>query len=156
LSRAVRAASLEDTADAMELAAMSGQLAVVGDVVYGLQMRSLGIFLAAMSSRLKAHAARELVQARSRQELAEAMGSVGELVAGLGANEVEEGVLRMVAAEELEIASSEMAQKGAAELAEGLANLEASDTLAEMGGQVAAAGVEKIASGGKAAAKPKK
>jgi hypothetical protein len=87
LSEAVRTASMEDTADAMELAAMSGQLAVVGDVVYGLQMRSLGVFLAAMSNRLKSHAARELVQARSRQELAEAMGSVGDLVAGLGTTE---------------------------------------------------------------------
>ena len=75
------------------------------------------------------------------------MGSVGELVAGLGTNEVEEGVLRMIAAEELEQASSEMAQKGAAELVEGLSTLATSDALANMGAEAGAAGIDEMASG---------
>jgi hypothetical protein len=61
----------------MELAAMSGQAAVVSDALAALRMRSVATFQAEMGRRMRSMADRDLALSRRTNQIAAEMGAVG-------------------------------------------------------------------------------
>jgi hypothetical protein len=83
MAAAVRSLGIDEVRRGMELAAMSGQVAVVGDALAALGMRSVATFLAEMGRRMRSMADRDLALSRGTNQIAEEMGAVGRAVGGL-------------------------------------------------------------------------
>ena len=96
LSDAAQALSLEENDRAMDLAAMAGQIATVGDVMRATGMKSLGLFLNEMSRRLQEMAVRDMLQAQDAGGLARAISEAGEDVESIGETEAAAGASELV------------------------------------------------------------
>ena len=159
MSALVGLMSYEDAEHGLELARLAGELEAVSQVVEGLQMPMLYVFLSARSERLQEMAVEQIRQAGSTRGLARAMAATGKQLAGMGENEVAEGLARMAVSEgmadrsaELALGGEMLAERGVEELAtasaagvvarimvaEGTATVEAG--AAELGAAAAAEG----------------
>lgn len=116
----------EDDLDlGMELAAMGGQLHAVGDVLYDLNMPRLADFLEGLGYRLREISADTLHRFGATRALARAVAETGAAVAGLGSNEVGEGIARLAVADEAAAASQAADEAGRLLRSEGRAEMAA-------------------------------
>jgi len=147
MSAVVGAMGEEDMEDAMELAAISGQLAVASDVVWSLAMPVLAGFLERQGDRLREIAVDQMFQFGASQALSEAMAETGADVGELGAGEVDEGLTRLVVSEAAAIRSAELAGAGTMMAAEGMAELAAAEAMREASVELAEEGIAEVAEG---------
>ena len=151
MSALVGLMSLEDAEHGLELARLAGELSAIGQVVEGLQMPLLTVFLAARSVRLQEMAVEQIRQAGSTRSLAHAMAATGQKIADMGENEVAEGMVRMAVSQgmaersaELAFGSEVLAEQSAQELATAVAARQVAKELREAGVDDMAAGSAEL------------
>lgn len=123
MSALVGLMSLDDIEHGMELARLSGEMRTAGDLVDGLKMPVLSIFLAKRAERLHEMSLDQVRLAMSRRAVSEVLASAGQKINALGENEMDEGVTRLtvsaVVSEESAAyskASGELAAQGMEEI----------------------------------------
>ena len=109
----------------MEIGAISGELAVISDVLATMEMETMADFLLGRSQRLRELAVNNILRYGALRALSETMGETGEMVGTLGEAEVAEGEARVELAEAVAANSEAMAATGEELIAEGLATLAA-------------------------------
>ena len=144
LSALLRAAGEDDVERGMDLAAMSGQTAVVAEVVAGLDMPALSGFLAGMSLRLRTHAVAQLLESGDVGALSRALDEASAGVAEAGAAEVADGLTALAVSDAMaEVREDRALDDDAARIAAELADLAAAqgkdDAGAALGGDEAPA-----------------
>jgi hypothetical protein len=107
MSALVGLMSLEDVDHGLELARMAGEFSVVSQIVAPLQMPLLTAFLEERSISLHAMAVEQVRQAGSTRSLARAIAATGKQIAGLGENEIAEGVARLAVSEGMAVRSEQ-------------------------------------------------
>jgi len=147
MGRIVKSMSAEDLERALDLAAISGQLATVSDLAYGLEMTTLGSFLNISSRKLKGHAVESLVLMRGNRELARSMREVSEQLSGLGRTEAARAAVKIGLAESLQAKSEELADAAAGNVLRGLDEASISDTLGGASEALAREGIGNVAVG---------
>ena len=125
LSALLRAAGEDDVERGMDLAAMSGQTAVVAEIVGGLDFPALSGFLAGMSNRLRTHAVAQLVESGDVGALSRALDTASAGVAEAGVAEVAEGLTALAVSEAMADVRDTTLDDDAAQMAAELADLAA-------------------------------
>lgn len=136
MTAVVHSLNEEDLDDAMEIGSISGELAVVGDVLASLDMTTMSEFLLDRSQRLRELAVDNIMRYGALRALAHTLGETGEKVAELGAAEVAEGAARMDLADAVTANSEAMAIAGEEMIAEGLATLAAAQGALDAGSEL--------------------
>jgi hypothetical protein len=139
--------SAGDLEDAMDLAAISGQLYVAGDVVAGLEMPVLAAFLEDRGQWLREIAVDTVLRFGAGQALADALAETGLDIEDLGAGEMAEGLTRVAVSEVAAARSDELAEAGAEMVAGGLVEMAAAEAMGEASEALAAEGVTQVAEG---------
>jgi hypothetical protein len=137
----------EDMADAMSLAAISGQLGAVATIVDSLEMPILAAFLLDKSDELHDLAVGSIYQSSSARALAAAIGATGKDISELGTNEVAEGLARLSVSDAMAARSAELAEAGVDLTAAGLVQAAAAEGLREASKDLAAEGIGEVAAG---------
>ena len=146
-SEIVRALGRADLEFAMEIAAISGQIAVVSDIATLRDMPVLAIFLEEKGAALHELAVESIVKFGATRVVAQSMAQTASRVGALGANEMAEGMARVEVADRAAAASEAMAEAGADKIAEGMVEIEASQALRQAGQAMALEGVADVAAG---------
>lgn len=123
----------EDVAEAMEIGAVSGELAVVSDVLATLEMDTLSDFILSRSQRLRELSVNNIIRYGALRALNETLGQTGEKIAALGEEEVAEGQARLDLADAAAANSEALAAAGEEMIAEGLAALAAAQGAIDAG-----------------------
>ncbi len=147
MSGAVRSMSADDLERALDLGAISGQLAVVSDLAFGLEMITLGEFLHAKSRQLRGHAVEAVLLMQGNRDLARSMHKVSNRMAGVGVTELARASVKMGLAEGLQAKSEELAERGADDVALGLDEARSADAIGEAAKALAQEGIEDLAVG---------
>lgn len=132
MSSLVQAMGSVQVARGMELAGMSGQIGVVGEVLNTMGQLALGTFLGDMSLRIKAFAIGDLSRAEGTADLARSISVTGKQVADYGKDEVRDGIEAFAAAEVAADANEYANEVGQAKIAEGLADIAAAEGMNDM------------------------
>lgn len=125
VSAVVHSLNEDDLDDAMEIGAISGELAVLGDVLASMDMGTIAEFLGDRSQRLRELAVDNILRYGALRALTETLGETGSKMAALGEEEMAEGEARINLAEATNANSEAMALTGEEMIAEGLATLAA-------------------------------
>jgi len=142
--------SAKDVARAMELGAVSGQLAVVADIVEAREMPVIAAFLEDKSNLLRVFAVESIKRATATRALAEAIAETGAKVGDWGANEVAEGLVRMSAAEAVAQRSGELAVEGAETAVAGVQKIAEAQDARKAARKLEKKGVMQVAAGAEA------
>ncbi len=126
LSAVVGALNADDLEDTMEIASISGELSVISDVLYAMDLPVISAFLQDRGERLKELAVDNIMRYGAVRALTEAMEVTGEEIAMLGDNEMAEGEMRIEMADIAAASSEVLASAGEEMIAEGLVTLAAS------------------------------
>jgi hypothetical protein len=147
LSAMVGLMSVEDLDHGLELARLSGELQAVGQVINLLQMPVLSAFLAARGGRLQEMAVEQIRQSGSTHSLARALTATGQKIAGMGENEIVEGIARLAVSEGMAERSALLSTEGALLAAKGMEQMVAAGELDLAARAAAAEGAADIAEG---------
>jgi hypothetical protein len=131
----------------MNMAAISGQLETVSQVVAELGMPILADFLDTKCDELQVMAVDTIFRAGATRALAAAVSATGAQVGELGANEVAEGLTRLAVADGVALRSQELAEAGAELTAQGVVEMAAASGLREAAQDLAAEGVGQMMEG---------
>jgi hypothetical protein len=134
MTAAVHSLNEDDLADTMAIAAISGELAVLADVVADLDLPLISEFLFERSEQLREMAAANIARFGTLRLLSESIEDAAEDIGEMGDDEVAEGVARLDLADAAMASSETMAATGEAMIAEGLATLAAAYGAAEIEG----------------------
>ena len=121
----VASLNADDLEDTMEIASISGEIAVISDVLAELDMETMSDFLLSRSMRLRELAVDNIMRYGAIRALTETMEDVEAEIAELGENEMAEGSARLDLADAAAASSEAMAAAGEEMIAEGLATLAA-------------------------------
>jgi hypothetical protein len=147
MSAVVGLMSLGDLDRGLELGRMSGELRTISEVVAGLQMPVLAAVLGDRGHQLQRIAADVIVRAAATRSLAQVLAATGVQIGDLGAQEIDEGAMRLAASD---IAAERAAELAASSLMLGLRateELAAADDAAAVARDLAAVGVADVAEG---------
>jgi hypothetical protein len=147
MAGAIRGMSADDLERALDLGGISGQLAVVSDLAYGLEMITLGQFLEQKSRQVRGHAVEAALLMQGNRELARSMRKVSNRMAGVGVTELARAGVKLEVADALQAKSEELAEQGADDIALALDEARAADSLSDVAGAMARRGVEDVAAG---------
>ena len=125
MTAVVHALNEDDLDDAMEIGSISGELAVISDVLASLEMETLSEFLLDRSQRLRELAGDNIMRYGALRALTHALGETGDQMAQLGTAEMAEGEARLDLANAVSANSEAMSIAGEEIIAEGLATLAA-------------------------------
>jgi hypothetical protein len=139
--------SAKDVARAMELGAVSGQLAVAADFVAAREMPVLAAFLEDKGNLLRTFAVDSIMRATATRALAWAMEATGAKVGDWGANEVAEGLVRMSAAEAVAQRSAELAVEGEVNAAVGVEEIAEAQQARKVARKLEKKGIKQVAEG---------
>ena len=95
ISAVVHALNEEDLEDVIEIGAISGELAVLSDVLAAMDMATMAEFLHGRSQRLRELAVDNILRYGALRALTETMSETGEKVGQLGEEESAEGHARL-------------------------------------------------------------
>ncbi len=126
LSAVVGALNADDLEDTMEIASISGELSVISDVLYAMDLPVISAFLQDRGERLKELAVDNIMRYGAVRALTEAMEVTGEEIAMMGDAEMAEGEMRIEMADIAAASSDVLATAGEEMIAEGLVTLAAS------------------------------
>lgn len=138
MTTVVHSLNEDDLDDAMEIGSISGELAVISDVLASLEMETLSEFLLDRSQRLRELAVDNIMRYGALRALAHTLGETGEKVGALGEAEVAEGEARLGLADAVSANSEAMAIAGEEMIAEGLATLAAAQGALDVGDELEA------------------
>jgi hypothetical protein len=136
LTTVVHSINEEDLDDAMEIGAISGELAVLSDVLASLEMETISEFLLDRSQRLRELSVDNIMRYGALRALAHALDETGDKVAELGTAEMAEGEARLNLADAVVANSEAMAIAGEEMIAEGLATLAAAQGALDAGAEL--------------------
>jgi len=139
--------SAEDLEGGMELARLAGELSAVGLVTERLQMPVLAAFLDARGEQLEQIAVNAILRSSSNRALAQLAMAKGMKIEAMGAEEVAEGLARMVASEAMAERSAELAYTSAVLAEEGVEQMEVGAVAAEVARAGVKVGVAEVAAG---------
>lgn len=125
MTAVVHSINEDDLDDAMEIGSISGELAVLSDVLATMEMQTIADFLVDRSQRLRELAVDNILRYGALRALTETLGETGDKMAALGEEEVAEGEARIKLAEAATANSEAMSLAGEEMIAEGLAALAA-------------------------------
>ncbi len=125
MSAVVQSLNEDDLQDVIEIGAISGELAVLGDVLAAMDLSTMAEFLQSRSQRLRELAVDNILRYSAMRALSESMDETGETVGALGEEEVAEGEARLDLAEAATANSQAMAAAGQGMIEDGLALLAA-------------------------------
>lgn len=134
MSAAMQSLNEEDLADAMEIASISGELAVLADVVAQMDLSYIADFLFERSERLRELSSANISRFGVLRTLTESFEDTSEELAELGDDEVAEGVARLDLADAAMASSEAMAEAGESMIEEGLETLAATYGVSEIAG----------------------
>jgi hypothetical protein len=124
MSAIVGLMSLGDLERGLELGRLAGELSTIGGVIDQMQMPILSVVLNDRGNTLRRIAVDVILRAAATRSLSHALAATGRHIGEMGAEEAEEGTLRLVAAdvaarraEELAAAGAELELRGVAEAA---------------------------------------
>jgi len=124
MSAIVGLMSLGDLERGLELWRLAGELSTISDVIDQLQMPILSVVLNDRGNALRRIAVDAILRAAATRSLSQALAATGRHIGEMGAEEAEEGMVRLVAsdvaqqrAEELAAAGAELELRGVAEAA---------------------------------------
>ena len=121
--------SAADLEHGLQLARLSGELRVAGDIVERLAMPVLAGFLASRSERVTGMATNAVLRSTSTRVLAAAMAATGTDLAALSAENVADGIVRLAAADAMAVRSGELAMASAAGAVRGVEEVATSAVL---------------------------
>jgi hypothetical protein len=133
MTAVVHSLNEDDLDDAMEIGSISGELAVISDVLATLEMETIAEFLLDRSQRLRELAVDNILRYGALRALTATLDETGEKMAALGEEEVAEGEARLSLAEAVTANSEAMAIAGEEMIAEGLATLAAAQGALDAG-----------------------
>ena len=133
MTTVVHSLNEDDLDDAMEIGSISGELAVISDVLATMDMTTLSEFLLDRSQRLRELAVDNILRYGALRALTETLGETGDTMARLGEEEIAEGTARLDLAEAVTANSQAMAIAGEEMIAEGLATLAAAQGAIDAG-----------------------
>lgn len=126
LTAVVSALNTDDLEDTMEIASISGELAVISEVLYAMDLPIISAFLQDRGERLQELAVDNIMRFGAVRALTEAMSETGDEIAMMGDAEMFEGETRLEMAGIASASSQQMAAAGEEMIAEGLVALAAS------------------------------
>jgi hypothetical protein len=132
MSAAVSALNEDDLDDTMEIAAISGELSVLADVLATMDMAVMAEFVFDRSERLHEVAVDNILRFGAMRALSEAMGETSEDLAQMGEDEMIEGEARLDLSAAVGENAEAMAMAGEELIAEGLATLAAAQAAEDM------------------------
>jgi hypothetical protein len=147
MSAAVGLMSLGDLDRGLELGRLAGELQTIGDVVDALEMPVLSAVLGDRGWRLQQIAVDVILRAAAERSLSALMEATGIQIAELGANEMDEGVLRLAASQVAAERAGELAAAGLLMGMQGKVELAAAAEDADLAAEIAAEGVTAVAAG---------
>lgn len=133
MAAVVHSLNEDDLDDAMEIGSISGELAVLSDVLATMEMETIADFLIDRSQRLRELAVDNILRYGALRALTETLGETGEKIGALGEEETAEGEARLDLAEAVSANSEAMAIAGEEMIAEGLATLAAAQGALDAG-----------------------
>jgi hypothetical protein len=136
-----------DLAESMDIAAISGQLFAVSEVMDAIDMPVLAAFLETKGEQLHEIAVDTIFRYSATRALGDAMAETGRELDAMGEREVAEGADRMAAAEGLAESSEDMAAEGVERAAHGLAEMAAAQGMHEAAEELALEGAAEAAAG---------
>jgi hypothetical protein len=136
MGAAVASLNEDDLDDTMEIAAISGELGVLADVLATMDMSTMAEFLFDRSERLHDIAVDNLLRFGALRALSEAMDDTSEDLAMMGEDEMMEGEARLEISDALGENAEAMAAAGEELIAQGLATLAAAQAAEDMGGML--------------------
>ena len=137
ISAVVHALNEEDLEDVIEIGAISGELAVLSDVLAAMDMATVAEFLHSRSQRLRELAVDNIMRYGAVRALSESLHETSATVGALGEEEVAEGEARLDLAEAAIENSQALAAVGEEMIAEGLAALAAAQGALDAGEELA-------------------
>ena len=147
MSALVGLMSFEDIEHGLELARLSGEFSAVSQIVDLMQMPVLSSFLAARGERLQEMSVEQIRLAGSTRSLARAMAATGQKIAGMGENEMAEGVARVAFSEGMAERSAALAETSEALAIKGMQEMEQAEEIAYAARDIAAEGAAEVAVG---------
>ena len=133
MSAVVHALNEEDLEEVIEIGAISGELAVLSDVLAAMDMATMADFLLGRSQRLRELAVDNILRYGAVRALSESLRETSATVGALGEEEVAEGEARLDLAEAASANSQALAEAGEEMIAEGLATLAAAQGALDVG-----------------------
>ena len=109
MSAVVGVMSEADLEHGLQLARLSGELRVAGDIVDLLEMPVLAGFLESRGDRVNGMAVNAVLRSTSTRVLAAAMAATGTDLASLSVENVADGIVRLAAADAMAMRSGELA-----------------------------------------------
>jgi hypothetical protein len=142
MSSLVGLMSLGDVERGLELGCLAGELSTIANVVDALEMPVLAAVLDDRGEQIQDIAVDVILRAAAERGLAQLMAATGQQIGELGAEEIDEGLLRIAASEIAAERSTELAEAGAdlademveagvADVTAGAAELGAADAMDE-------------------------
>jgi len=128
----------------LDLARLSGELQAVGRIVRRMRHPVLADFLSDRGSVLSDMAVANVIRAAGVRSLAAAMAATGEEIGRLSANEVAEGITRLVAADVIRERSEELMERAAESAVIGVAEVIVSEELRGAAADEATEGVAQM------------
>ena len=120
---------------------------LIGKVVDALEMPVLSAVLGNRAAKLEEIAVRTIVRVAATRSLSQVMAATGQKIAGMGAQEMEEGAIRLVAVAVAEERSNELAAASAALLVRGVVTAEVAGAAADVARGAARVGVSQVEQG---------
>ena len=148
MSAVVGVMSEADLEHGLQLARLSGELRVAGDIVDLLEMPVLAGFLESRSDRVNGMAVNSVLRSTSTRALAAAMAATGTDLASLSAENVADGIVRLAAADAMAERSGELAVESVAGAVRGVEELAAAAVLDQAARELTAAAATDAVVGG--------
>lgn len=120
MSTVVHSLNEEDLQGVIEIGAISGELAVLGDVLATMEFETMAAFLRGRSQRLRELALENILRYGALRALGDSMRETGATVGTLGEEEVAEGEARLDLAEAAAANSQALATTGVGLIEDGL------------------------------------
>ena len=136
MTAVVHSLNEEDLDDAMEIGSISGEMAVISDVLASLEMTTMSDFLLDRSQRLRELSVDNIMRYGALRALTETLNETGDKLAQLGDEEMAEGEARLNLADAVAANSEAMAISGEQMIAEGLATLAAAQGALDAGSEL--------------------
>ena len=137
----------ETELETMDIAAIAGQSAVVGDIATLRDMPVLAVFLETKGNALHQLAVETIIKFAAGRAVAASLAQTASHVGELGVGEIAEGMVREGVAAKAAVVSEAMAVSGVEKVITGAVEIEAGQELREVGQALALQGVADIAEG---------
>ncbi len=147
MSAIVGLMSLGDAERGLAVGRVAGELATLAEVADGLEMPVLALILDSRGEQLKSIAVDVMLHAAAERGLSQLMAATSKRVGEIGANEIDEGLIRAAASDFAAERSAELAEASAGLAVRGAVEMAAAGAAAEIADDMEADGIADTAIG---------